>query len=57
MDKGYVTEIFARRNTIDNASNNVSKMMSEYSVLYKTTRQTAITNELVDIIISASSLD
>lgn len=57
MDKGSVTKIFARRNTIDNASNNVNKMMSEYSVFYKRTRQTAITNELVDIIISASSLD
>lgn len=57
MAKGYAAEISARRNAMDNASKNAGEMINKYSILYNRTRQAAITNELVDIITGASSLD
>lgn len=57
MAKGYAAEISARRNAMDNASKNAGDMISKYSILYNRTRQAVITNELVDIITGASSLD
>lgn len=54
---GYASEVSARRNAMDNASNNAGDMISKYSILYNRTRQAVITNELVDIITGASSLD
>lgn len=57
MAKGYAAEISARRNAMDNASKNAGEMISKYSILYNRTRQAVITNELVDIITGASSLD
>lgn len=54
---GYASEVSARRNAMDNASNNAGDMITKYSILYNRTRQAVITNELVDIITGASSLD
>ncbi|KAK6458919.1 ATPase, F1 complex, gamma subunit domain-containing protein [Scheffersomyces xylosifermentans] len=55
--EGYASEISARRNAMDNASKNAGDMINSYSILYNRTRQAVITNELVDIITGASSLD
>lgn len=57
MADGYASEVSARRNAMDNASKNAGDMISRYSILYNRTRQAVITNELVDIITGASSLD
>jgi F-type H+-transporting ATPase subunit gamma len=57
MGNGYAAEISARRNAMDNASKNAGDMINKYSILYNRTRQAVITNELVDIITGASSLD
>jgi F-type H+-transporting ATPase subunit gamma len=54
---GYASEVSARRNAMDNASKNAGDMITKYSILYNRTRQAVITNELVDIITGASSLD
>ncbi|CCH46302.1 ATP synthase gamma chain [Wickerhamomyces ciferrii] len=54
---GYASEVSARRNAMDNASKNAGDMITRYSILYNRTRQAVITNELVDIITGASSLD
>lgn len=57
MAEGYAAEVSARRNAMDNASKNAGDMINNYSILYNRTRQAVITNELVDIITGASSLD
>lgn len=57
MAEGYASEISARRNAMDNASKNAGDMINSYSILYNRTRQAVITNELVDIITGASSLE
>lgn len=57
LAKGYAAEISARRNAMDNASKNAGDMINRYSILYNRTRQAVITNELVDIITGASSLE
>ncbi|KGK40818.1 ATP synthase F1, gamma subunit [Pichia kudriavzevii] len=57
MAEGYASEISARRNAMENASKNAGDMINKYSILYNRTRQAVITNELVDIITGASSLN
>lgn len=57
MAEGYASEISARRNAMDNASKNAGDMINSYTILYNRSRQAVITNELVDIITGASSLD
>ncbi|CCC71847.1 hypothetical protein NCAS_0I01790 [Naumovozyma castellii] len=57
MAKGHAAEISARRTAMDNASKNAGDMITRYSILYNRTRQAVITNELVDIITGASTLD
>ncbi|CCH62234.1 hypothetical protein TBLA_0G02970 [Henningerozyma blattae CBS 6284] len=57
MTQGYAAEISARRNAMDNASKNAQDMIQKNSILYNRTRQAVITNELVDIITGASTLD
>lgn len=57
LAEGHAAEISARRNAMDNASKNAGDMINKYSILYNRTRQAVITNELVDIITGASSLD
>ncbi|RKP31617.1 ATP synthase F1 gamma [Metschnikowia bicuspidata] len=55
--EGYASEVSARRNAMDNASKNAGDMINRYTILYNRSRQAVITNELVDIITGASSLD
>lgn len=57
MAEGYASEISARRNAMDNASKNAGDMINSYTILYNRSRQAVITNELVDIITGASSLE
>ncbi|GME94942.1 unnamed protein product [[Candida] boidinii] len=57
MADGYASEVSSRRNAMDNASKNAGDMISKFTILYNRTRQAVITNELVDIITGASSLD
>jgi len=57
LAEGHAAEISSRRNAMDNASKNANDMISRYSILYNRTRQAVITNELVDIITGASSLE
>lgn len=57
LSEGHAAEISARRNAMDNASKNAGDMINKYSILYNRTRQAVITNELVDIITGASSLE
>ncbi|GMM49767.1 F1F0 ATP synthase subunit gamma [Starmerella bacillaris] len=57
LSEGHAAEISARRNAMDNASKNANDMINKYSILYNRTRQAVITNELVDIITGASSLE
>ncbi|KAK9451463.1 ATPase, F1 complex, gamma subunit domain-containing protein [Limtongia smithiae] len=56
LAEGYACEQSARRSAMDNASKNAGDMIGRYSILYNRTRQAVITNELVDIITGASSL-
>lgn len=57
MAEAYASETSARRNAMDNASKSAGDMINSYSILYNRTRQAVITNELVDIITGASSLE
>lgn len=57
MAEGYASEVSARRNAMDNASKNAGDMINSYTILFNRQRQAVITNELVDIITGASSLD
>ncbi|KAK9473760.1 ATPase, F1 complex, gamma subunit domain-containing protein [Dipodascopsis tothii] len=57
LAEGYACEQSARRSAMDNASKNAGDMIGKYSILYNRTRQAVITNELVDIITGASSLE
>ena len=45
-----------RRNAMDNASKNAGDMIGNLQLKYNRGRQSAITNELVDIITGASAL-
>lgn len=53
---GHAAEISARRNAMDSASKNAGDMIAKNSILYNRTRQSVITNELVDIVTGASAL-
>ncbi|KAK9477848.1 ATPase, F1 complex, gamma subunit domain-containing protein [Lipomyces japonicus] len=57
LAEGHACEQSARRSAMDNASKNAGDMIGRYSILYNRTRQAVITNELVDIITGASSLE
>ncbi|KAK9454832.1 ATPase, F1 complex, gamma subunit domain-containing protein [Dipodascopsis uninucleata] len=57
LAEGHACEQSARRSAMDNASKNAGDMIGKYSILYNRTRQAVITNELVDIITGASSLE
>lgn len=57
LAEGHAAEIAARRNAMDSASKNASEMIGKFTILYNRTRQAVITNELVDIITGASSLE
>lgn len=57
LAEGHAAEISARRSAMDNASKNANDMIGKFTILYNRTRQAVITNELVDIITGASSLE
>jgi F-type H+-transporting ATPase subunit gamma len=57
LSEGHASEISARRNAMDNASKNANEIIGKFTILYNRTRQAVITNELVDIITGASSLE
>lgn len=57
LAEGHAAEISARRTAMDNASKNANEMIGKFTILYNRTRQAVITNELVDIITGASSLE
>jgi F-type H+-transporting ATPase subunit gamma len=57
LAEGHAAEISARRSAMDNASKNANDMIGRFTILYNRTRQAVITNELVDIITGASSLE
>jgi F-type H+-transporting ATPase subunit gamma len=57
LAEGHAAEIAARRNAMDSASKNANDMIGKFTILYNRTRQAVITNELVDIITGASSLE
>ncbi|KAI6145161.1 ATP synthase F1 gamma [Pisolithus tinctorius] len=54
--EAHACEQSARRNAMDNASNNAKDMIGALTLQYNRGRQAAITNELVDIITGASAL-
>lgn len=56
LSEGYVSELSARRMAMENASKNSDAICSVLTMQYNRTRQAAITNELVDIIVGASAL-
>ncbi|KAJ5807850.1 ATP synthase F1 gamma [Penicillium riverlandense] len=55
MAEGHACEISARRNAMENASNNAGDMINRFQILYNRQRQAAITNELVEIITGATA--
>ncbi|KAI6126814.1 ATP synthase F1 gamma [Pisolithus sp. B1] len=54
--EAHACEQSARRNAMDNASNNAKDMINKLTLQYNRGRQASITNELVDIITGASAL-
>ncbi|RMZ88429.1 hypothetical protein DV736_g4350, partial [Chaetothyriales sp. CBS 134916] len=55
LAEGHACEQSARRNAMDNASNNAADMISRFTILYNRTRQAVITGELVEIITGATA--
>jgi len=55
LAEGHACEQSARRNAMDNASNNASDMINKFQILFNRTRQAVITGELVEIITGASA--
>lgn len=54
--EGHASEMSAKRMAMENASKNSDAIVLNLTMLYNRTRQTVITNELVDIITGASAL-
>ncbi|CAL5872905.1 uncharacterized protein PFLUO_LOCUS7174 [Penicillium psychrofluorescens] len=55
MAEGHACEISARRNAMENASNNAGDMINRFQILYNRQRQATITGELVEIITGATA--
>ncbi|KAJ9199722.1 hypothetical protein DTO166G4_5957 [Paecilomyces variotii] len=55
LAEGHAAEISARRNAMENASNNAGDMINRFQILYNRQRQAAITGELVEIITGATA--
>lgn len=56
LAEGHVAELSAKRTAMENATKNTVEMTETLTMKYNRTRQTVITNELVDIITGASAL-
>lgn len=54
--EGYASEMSAKRTAMENASKNAGEIAQGLLMKYNRTRQSVITNELVDIITGASAL-
>lgn len=54
--EGHAAEMSAKRMAMENASKNSDAIVLNLTMLYNRTRQSVITNELVDIITGASAL-
>ena len=54
--EGYASEMSAKRTAMENASKNAGEIAEGLLMKYNRTRQSVITNELVDIITGASAL-
>ncbi|KAJ3349710.1 atp3 gamma subunit of the F1 sector of mitochondrial F1F0 ATP synthase [Entophlyctis luteolus] len=55
--EGYASEMAAKRTAMENATKNAGEMITKLTLTYNRSRQAAITNELIDIITGASSLN
>ncbi|KAJ3110474.1 atp3 gamma subunit of the F1 sector of mitochondrial F1F0 ATP synthase [Physocladia obscura] len=55
--EGYAAEQAAKRTAMENATKNAGEMITKLTLTYNRSRQAAITNELIDIITGASSLN
>ncbi|KAJ3026524.1 UNVERIFIED_CONTAM: atp3 gamma subunit of the F1 sector of mitochondrial F1F0 ATP synthase [Siphonaria sp. JEL0065] len=55
--EGYASEMSAKRTAMENATKNAGEMITKLTLTYNRSRQAAITNELIDIITGASSLN
>lgn len=55
LAEGHACEQSARRNAMENASNNAADMINKYQILFNRTRQAVITGELVEIITGATA--
>ncbi|QDS67786.1 hypothetical protein FKW77_006624 [Venturia effusa] len=53
LAEGHACEQSARRNAMENASNNAADMIGKYQIMFNRTRQAVITGELVEIITGA----
>jgi len=54
--EGHVAELSSKRSAMENATKNSQEMVAALTMKYNRTRQSVITNELVDIIVGASAL-
>ena len=54
--EGHAAEMSAKRTAMENATKNAEAMVNTLTMKYNRTRQSVITNELVDIITGASAL-
>ena len=54
--EGHVAEMAAKRTSMDNATKNAGEIIGKLTMTYNRTRQSVITNELVDIITGAAAL-
>jgi len=55
LAEGHACEQSARRNAMENASNNAGDMINKFQILFNRTRQAVITGELVEIITGAAA--
>ena len=56
MVEAFVSENFSRMNAMDNATSNAEKMVSKLTLNYNRARQTAITQEITEIISGATNV-
>ncbi len=55
--EAYASELASRMTAMSAASNNAEQMISDLTVAYNKERQSAITNELIEIVSGAAALD
>ena len=55
--EAYASELASRMTAMSAASNNADKMINELTIEYNKARQTAITNEIIEIVSGANALE